>query len=99
MKIPKSFKLLNKKYTIEYDDGLIDRDGIDGFVEDNKSRIILQGNLNNCKYSDEYAREVFYHEAVHAILFSMGELELGKDERFVDGFSKMLNQFLETMEY
>lgn len=38
----------------------------------------------------------FYHELVHAILFTMGKMN--HDEEFVDGFANLLYQFQRTAE-
>jgi len=44
----------------------------------------------------EQAQEVtFYHELVHAILFTMGKTN--HDEEFVDTFGGLLHQFSRTM--
>jgi Zn-dependent peptidase ImmA (M78 family) len=54
-------------------------------------------NPDNCKIMINsrlkgQEREVtFYHELVHAILFTMGERD--HDERFVEGFAQLLYQY------
>ena len=99
MKIPKSFNLLHKKYTVDYDDDLVKSKDADGNISYSRCLITLQGNYNECEYDNEVHADTFCHEVVHAILHEMGEYELNEGERFVDGFSKILNQFLETMEH
>lgn len=42
------------------------------------------------------AQATFYHELVHAILFTMGKMN--HDEEFVDGFANLLYQFQRTTE-
>jgi hypothetical protein len=40
----------------------------------------------------------FLHEVVHSVLTSMNH-KLNKDEKFIDHFSGLLHQALETFEY
>ena len=47
-------------------------------------------------YSDDTVEHTFYHELVHAILFNMGEMKLYSNERFVDAFGGMLQQYMST---
>ncbi len=43
--------------------------------------------------------ETFHHELVHFILYSMGEVELRNNEKFVATFSGLLHQSLATAVY
>lgn len=40
--------------------------------------------------------QTFYHELVHAILFSMGKPQDQHDEQFTDAFATFLQQYLKT---
>lgn len=40
--------------------------------------------------------QTFYHELVHAVLFTMGKAN--HDEEFVDAFGSYLHQFMKTKE-
>lgn len=44
-------------------------------------------------------RQTFYHELTHAILDTMGEGELSKNEKFVNTFSSFLNEALRNARY
>lgn len=44
-------------------------------------------------------RQTFYHELTHAILDTMGESELSKNEKFVNTFSSFLNEALRNARY
>lgn len=44
-------------------------------------------------------RQTFYHEVTHAILDTMGEHELSKNEKFVNTFSSFLNEALRNARY
>lgn len=49
--------------------------------------------------SDSCKRNTFYHELVHAILYTMGEMELNNNEKFVCTFSSFLTEALTTAKY
>ena len=57
-----------------------------GRCEHNTQTIFINKNQN--KQGKELT---FIHELVHAILFTMGEME--HDERFVEGFAQLLYQY------
>ena len=44
-------------------------------------------------------RQTFYHELTHAILDTMGENELSKNEKFVNTFSSFRNEALRNARY
>lgn len=46
--------------------------------------------------TDQATAVTFYHELVHAILFTMGKMQ--HDEEFVDAFGSLLYQFMRTLE-
>jgi Zn-dependent peptidase ImmA (M78 family) len=47
--------------------------------------------LINKKLTGQDRDVTFYHELVHAIMFTMGERD--HDERFVEGFAQLLHQY------
>ena len=47
--------------------------------------------LINKKLTKQDKDVTFYHELVHAIMFTMGERD--QDERFVEGFAQLLHQY------
>ena len=49
--------------------------------------------------SESCQMNTFYHELVHAILYTMGETELNNNEKFVCTFSSLLNEALCSAEY
>tara|TARA_B110000503_G_C7113468_1_gene399228 strand:+ start:955 stop:1203 length:249 start_codon:yes stop_codon:yes gene_type:complete len=57
-----------------------------GFTDPNTFTIALNTSL-----SPQGKEVTFYHELVHAIMFTMGEQ--AHDERFVEGFAQLLYQF------
>lgn len=44
--------------------------------------------------NEQSTKQTFYHELVHAIMFTMGHLQ--HDETFIDAFGAMLHQFEKT---
>lgn len=57
-----------------------------GYTDADNSRIIL-----NKKLEGQAAEVTFYHELVHAIMFTMGERN--HDEKFIEGFAQLLYQY------
>lgn len=103
MKIPKSFKLLahNVDITIS-DEQCLDRE-VFGLSYNNGNKIVLGTKVNiQDKIEDiplSQQEHAFLHELTHQILTMMGETRLGNNEKFVDMFSGLLHQALETAKY
>ena len=57
-----------------------------GYTDPDNSRIII-----NKKLQGQVAEVTFYHELVHAIMFTMGERN--HDEKFIEGFAQLLYQY------
>lgn len=49
----------------------------------------------NTDFRKDVVKQSLWHEITHAILFEMGECDLSHDERFVEGFSRILYAFHE----
>ena len=56
-----------------------------------------RSNLTKKKYSAESLQETFWHEITHGILYDMGD-RLAFDEKFVEAFSKRLNNAIHSAE-
>ena len=93
MKIPKRFNLFQHEIKVKQSNHLI-RDTY---------------NRGECRYyykeieidnsgSKILKEQTFLHELIHMILDHMQEFELSKNEKFVNTFSELLYQALETME-
>lgn len=50
-------------------------------------------------WSEFFAFQVFIHEAVHAVLETMGRQDLSENEAFVDGLSEAITQVLLTSKF
>jgi hypothetical protein len=97
MKIPKKFKLHGFDIDVEFSDTLRNKTDRDGESRYRENKIILHSNKDGV-YTNQMREQVFLHELVHHILYHMYEDDQ-KDEKFVECFSFLLHQALETMEY
>lgn len=99
LKLPKSFKLFGTTIDIIFDNTRMNDLGYYGLFESGKHKITLStiDGLNDL--GKDRIINTFYHESVHAILDSMNEIELNKNEKFVDVFAKLIRQMNETKEY
>jgi len=62
-----------------------------GFTDPENAQIII-----NKRLTGQSKDVTFYHELVHAIMFTMGEHQ--HDERFVEGFAQLLYQYEKQLQ-
>lgn len=62
-----------------------------GYCDPESYSIKIRSNM-----SDQAKQATFYHELVHAILFTMGQTN--HNEEFVDTFGGFMHQFMNTKE-
>lgn len=75
-----------------YDENVIpNSEEATGYVNLSAGIMKLDGNC-----SSSVQRNTFYHELVHAILDTMGEYNLSRNEKFVCCFSSFLNEAMEN---
>lgn len=91
LKIPSTFQLMGKTYTVH----VISKDDWEdaevwGDFCTSTCRIRVLKHQN-----PETTEQTFYHELVHAILTSMNH-RLNKNETFVDQFGSLLQQVMKT---
>lgn len=94
--IPKSFILGAVKYDVEIVDS-IDDTGL-GRAVTCLAKIKLANKFYGIDIPYDSKRRTFYHELVHVICDEIGFKELSDNEKFVDAFSLLLNQFEQTKE-
>ena len=99
MRIPKSFNLMGKTYTVEYMPRLNFSEGAMGMAYHRSHRIGLQTDTPEYTRTTEDNEQTFLHELTHHILHAMGETKLNNNEKFVDMFAGFLHQALTSMEY
>ena len=97
--IPKSFKLFATEIKVVIDDRRTDDLKAYGYFENSTSTITLATKDGISELSDCRKLDAFYHERTHAILEAMGERELSENEKFVDTFSKLFRQSIETQTF
>jgi hypothetical protein len=61
-----------------------------GYCDMERNQIKIRAGM-----MEQASSATFYHELVHAILFTMGKTQ--HDEEFVDGFANLLYQFQRTI--
>lgn len=99
MNIPKAFTVGNVRYTVTLKPNLPrncwGRTWLDGGVVE-----IATHPRRKARQTTGYTglNTTFWHEATHAILYSMGN-PLYKDEAFVNAFSIKLGQLIESAEF
>lgn len=95
-KLVKEFYLGAVKWCVKVDnDKLNDREAY-GTSDYNTSTILLQEKSRGHSRETSAVQQTLYHEVVHAILFTLGEYELGENEKFVQQFSLLIHQFENT---
>ena len=88
--IPKEFDLISRKYKVLQVSKVDDKKSL-GLCLSDQAIIKLRKTLKK-----ELKEHTFLHEATHAILESLGYVELSEDEKFVDAFSNALYQVIKT---
>lgn len=99
MKIPKKFKLFGTTYNVLWDNKKMNNTTRYGESDYSTTEITLSDTHGVNPLSEDRIMDTFYHERTHAILDSMHKRDLSADEEFVDVFSKLLRQSIETAEY
>jgi Zn-dependent peptidase ImmA (M78 family) len=92
--IPSKFKLMGETITVKWSDDILKDDSY-GVTHEKRNEIIIQA----VDIPEEKKEHTFYHELTHHILYMMGENKLSQNEKFVDMFSGLLHQAIQTAEY
>jgi hypothetical protein len=106
LKIPKSFDVCGKTYTVGYyQKPIIEKKGDKktgwaGYADYNKQYIgistkVASGDTRN--QDDVY--ETYIHELIHVILDAADYHDIKQNEVFVNRFAKILHQALKTARY
>jgi len=80
-----TFSLAGAVWTVEFVNHLDDM----GKCDAEKQTISIRSGMNA-----QAVEQTFYHELVHAIMFTMGKLN--HDEEFTDAFGALLHQYQRT---
>ena len=97
----KEFTLGAVTWTVVVDDDRLNDLAAYGYCEHSKKKITIPGSIipdsiiPSSTMKDD-VEQILYHEVVHAILDTLMEYELSKNEEFVQKFSILLHQFEKT---
>jgi hypothetical protein len=95
-RLPKSIELIGLKWTVQWDDKLMELQEAYGLTDFDKLTISLDSSLKDRK---ELAEHTFWHEKMHAITFSMGRKDLDEDEAFIDTCASLILQSTKSAKY
>lgn len=93
-KLPSEVQIAGQSFTVIADPAVKKIGGCCGQTHFDEGFIVIDPNLKPDTLGITY-----YHEIVHAILMTMGQSELNKDESFVDNFASLLWQAQKTATY
>ena len=80
-----SFTLAGFEWTVRYVEGITEY----GLCNPSTQEIIIRAGMN-----EQMTQQTFFHELIHAIMFTMGKLN--HDEEFTDAFGSLLHQYERT---
>jgi hypothetical protein len=99
MELPRTIKLGKYRYYVAQPQqmGMV---ATRGRIDYSSHQLLVarQCNVTMRTYPKKERAEIFWHEAVHGILFDMGH-HLAHDERFVNAFSKRLNDAIHSATF
>ena len=94
-KIPSKYTIGGQDIKVEF----VESDGEDyGNFTMIKGVLRICKNVKNMPQSETVQLNTFFHELVHSVLVTMGESELGNNEKFVNCFAGFLTEAIRTME-
>lgn len=91
--IPKRFELFGQTWKVKKMSEAVHEAGTQEGVCDNTEKTI---HLYTKDRSEQHVQQVFWHEAVHAILDNTGNEKLSKNEGLVDLLGHCIHQILNT---
>ena len=100
MKIKSEFLINGQTVKVIFDDEKMHKEGALGLCYSDQNKIYLSRTTiddgKKIKLPADKIQSVYIHEVVHYILHTMGEVELSANEKFVETFSSLLHQFLNS---
>ncbi len=93
-KIPKEIDLAGQTFTIIQDPSIQKLANCCGQTHFDEGVIVINPQLR-----PDTRNVTYFHELVHAVLMTMGAMELNKDGAFVDTFGNLLWQSFKTAKY
>lgn len=89
--IPKRFTLVNREYRVQKMAKDVAEAG-EQFGDCDRAQGLIRVKFDNQKN----AEHTFYHELVHALLWTTTKPKLSKNEAFVDSLGAALHQYMQT---
>lgn len=99
MKIPKSFKVSNRKYTVQEPMPGVRPNCIKGSVHFIPRTVEVNKIVNGRKMGKRERATVFWHEALHAMLYDMGSHSLNNNEGFVENLAQRITGIIYTARF
>lgn len=99
IKIPKQFDLFGCTWKVEFNNTRCNDLTAYGYCDYTTKTILLSDLELNNTLTEDLIIQTYIHEIIHAILDSMYERELSKNEKFVDMFSQLLYQLFKSAKY
>ena len=97
--IPTSFWLYGQNIAVNFDPTLSDVTDCVGESHYRRNEIVLQPNTEGVERLVSRVEQTFLHELVHYIFYMLGEDDLRKNEKLIDGVASLLHQAINTAEY
>ena len=85
---------MGRTWTVEQDSQQCEHQRDMGICQSNRNKILLLSKLEGEDMPKDEVEQTFFHELIHAVLFTMGKDKLNNDEKFVDVFAGLLHQAL-----
>lgn len=94
MKIPETIALTGRTWRVELDSDYCKHTKNMGVCQNTQNTIRLAYVANGERIPQQEVEQTFFHELVHACLYTMGNTKLNENEKFVDLFAALLHQAL-----
>lgn len=94
-RIPRSFTLMNREWSVRFMT-ISEREATEnayGYCDPENAVILLDPAQNR-----DHLVHTYYHELMHAVLFTLGRNKLSRDEELVDALGGAIHQYEVTKE-
>lgn len=96
MKIPKSFQVAGKTYTVKFSTEQLSDRQLVGLCDYATCEVFLSKTDHGSIQVKEDIEQIFLHEIWHVIWDALGELKMKKNEQKADAFCSLLHQVLNS---
>jgi hypothetical protein len=99
MKLPKSFRVGTRRYKVEELPLSSKTSCIKGAVHYVDKTVDIGSRVNGRRMGKRERATVFWHEAIHAMLYDMGSHNLNNNEQFVENLAKRITDVVYTARF